>query len=650
MCGIAGYIGGDVPDMGRVRTCLGRMGRRGPDASGIAHFTTSAGRQVVLLHSRLSIIDLDPRANQPFTRGTQSLVFNGEIYNYVELRGMVRERSAPPPDERLAGTLALPNSEDGARRGPTDSGERLAGMLDVAIAEWETESDTEVLLRVLAARGVAGLDACEGMWAFAWYDARTETTTLCRDRFGEKPLYVYRDATGLYFGSEVKFIAALLGRMPPINRHHLYRYLVNGYKSLYTTGETFYEGVREVPPGCAMAIDAEGREHLDRYWMPSIAPDEALRYEDCVAMARAALIESVRLRLRADVPLSFCMSGGIDSNALIAIAKRVLLYDVHGFTIVNTDVRYDEWDLVDHSAKSLGIHHTAVPVTTRDFLPRLRELVRYHDAPVFTITYYAQWLLMREIAAQGYRIAVSGTGADELFSGYYDHHLMYLRAVRGDDARHAGALRDWETHVKPLVRNPYLRDPELFVHNGGFRDHIFLQSDEFATCLRTPWSEPFAETAYCDELLRNRMMNELFHESVPVILHEDDLNAMYHSIENRSPFLDRRLFDTCARIPTRHLVRRGYAKAVLRDAVRGLAPDKVLDTHRKVGFNAPIHAFLDVNDRGVREYLLDVSPVYEHVRRDRIEALLHKGLLPNSESKFLFYFVNSKIFLEEAAA
>src|SRR5690606_15421348 len=148
-----------------------------------------------------------------------------------------------------------------------------------------------------------------------------------------------------------------------------------------------------------------------RYWSPSFAPDDTLSYDDCVAAAREHLIDSISLRLRADVPLAFCMSGGIDSNALIAAAKRTLDYDVHGFTIVNTDERYDEWDLVKHSVNALNIRHTAVPVTTHDFLPRLRELVRYHDAPVFTITYYAQWLLMREIAAQGYRIAISGTGA-----------------------------------------------------------------------------------------------------------------------------------------------------------------------------------------------------------------------------------------------
>ncbi len=146
------------------------------------------------------------------------------------------------------------------------------------------------------------------------------------------------------------------------------------------------------------------------------------------------------------------------------------------------------------------------------------------------------------------------------------------------------------------------------------------------------------------------MLNEMFHEAVRVILHEDDLNAMYYSIENRSPFLDRDLFEFCYTIPTAHLIRDGFNKVVLRDAVRGLAPDCVLDQRKKVGFNAPVRSFLDTGDPAVRAELLADSPVFELIRRDKIEELFAKHELPNSESKFLFYFVNTKLFLEEFAA
>jgi asparagine synthase (glutamine-hydrolysing) len=203
--------------------------------------------------------------------------------------------------------------------------------------------------------------------------------------------------------------------------------------------------------------------------------------------------------------------------------------------------------------------------------------------------------------------------------------------------------------VKPVVRNPFLSDPDLFAKDPEFRDHIYLDAAGFAQYLHEPWSEPFVETAYTRSVLRNRMANELFHEAVPVILHEDDLNAMYYSIENRSPFLDRALFEFSARIPTAHLMRDGYAKAVLRDAMRGIVPDEILDNRRKVGFNAPIFDFLNPADPDTRAALLAPSPIWDLVRRDKITELMDKAFLPNSQSKFLFYFLCSKLFLEEHA-
>ena len=154
-----------------------------------------------------------------------------------------------------------------------------------------------------------------------------------------------------------------------------------------------------------------------------------MSFEEAVAGARERLIRAVELRLRADVPLAFCMSGGVDSLALISIARNVFDYDVHGFTIVNSDARYEEQDMVEHAVERLGVRHTSIALDTEGFLPRLRELVRHHDAPVYTITYYVQWLLMQAIHEHGYRVSVSGTAADELYSGYYDHHLAYLREV-----------------------------------------------------------------------------------------------------------------------------------------------------------------------------------------------------------------------------
>lgn len=607
MCGIAGHLGPNPPTADRVDACLALMRRRGPDAANVTTHDRADGARATLLHSRLAIIDLDPRSAGPFRVGSKVMTYNGELYSFVEQREKLRQQGVT----------------------------------------FRTTSDTEVMLEGLRHEGPAFLDACEGMWALAMFDEADGSMLLSRDRFGEKPLYLYEDEDGLWFGSEVKFITALRGRRLDIDFDHLYRYMVNGYKSLHKQPATFFRGLRELPAGSWLRIDADGTSEEQRYWTISPGTDERMSYDDAVARTRELLIDAVRLRLRADVPLAFCMSGGIDSNSLISVARRSLDFDVHGFTIVNTDARYEEQDIVEASVRELGIRHTSIPVEPTEFLKRLRQLVAQHDAPVYTITYYAQWLLMEAIADAGYKISISGTAADELFTGYFDHHLGYLAAVAGDPERHAVARAEWEEHIRPMVRNPHLRDADLFVRDSSFRDHIYLGAEGFGAALHRPWVEPFFEADYTGELLRNRMLNELFHENVPTILHEDDLNAMYFSVENRSPFLDRRLFEHSMRIPTRHLVQRGYAKVVLRDAMRGIVPDVVLDNHRKVGFNAPIFSFLDVHDPSVVDAVLEDSPIWEHVRREAIVDLMEKADLPNSESKFLFSFLNAKLFLEE---
>jgi asparagine synthase (glutamine-hydrolysing) len=609
VCGLAGHYGPRELAPPIVERTLRLMRHRGPDDQSHERHRTPAGDLADLLHARLTIIDLDPRSNQPFHRGSLSLSYNGELYNYVELRAELERE-----------------------------GVRFA-----------TSSDTEVLLAAIERWGWEALERCEGMWAFAAYDSATGVLRLCRDRFGEKPLLVFRDGADTFFGSEAKLVFGLLERTPPPNLTHLQRYLVNGYKSLHKTEETFFEGLRQLPPGTVLEL-SPGGEREWRYWTPPAPVAADMSFEDAVAGARQRLIRSVELRLRADVPLAFAMSGGVDSMSLISTAQRLCGYDVHGFTIMNEDSRYEEKDMIDLGVAELGLRHTPVELRTDGFLPRLRELVRHHDAPVYTISHYVQWLLMEAIHEGGYRVSVSGTAADELFSGYYDHHLLYLREVASEPDLHGRSRAAWEEHVRPVVRNPYLSDPDRFVAEPGFREHIYLNADEFRERLCDGFDEPFAETDYGPDLLRKRMLNELFAEAVPVILHEEDLNAMSYSIENRSPFLDRDLFEFSLTIPTRHLVRDGRAKAVLREAMRGIAPDAVLDSRRKVGFNAPIRALLDTADPAVRAELLADSPIFDVVRREPVEQLLSsREELPNSESKFLFYFVCAKLFLEEVA-
>ncbi len=605
MCGIAGMWGSTPLSEQRTRACLKSMRHRGPNDHALQEFESPRGHYTTLLFSRLSIIDLDHRANQPMHSHGVWVTLNGEIYNYREIRTALEGRGV----------------------------------------RFRTTSDTEVLLEGYREFGWAVLDMLEGMWAFAIYDESTSRLSLCRDRFGEKPLHLTRTANGFAYASEVTQLSILTGNRLTPNHDHVKRFLVNGYKALYKTHETFFVGVSEVRAGSLMHIDDDGTVTTESYWTPKLDIVDDMDFEQAVAGARDHLRTSVEIRLRADVPLAFSLSGGVDSVALVSIARRELGADVHGFTILNSDPRYEERGLVQQVVYDLGLQHTGIELDTSGFLERLRSMVAHRGAPVFTITYYVQWLLMQEVARSGFKVVVGGTGADEIFTGYYDHHLLYIAAL--DPAERPDAIKAWELALKPYVRNPFMQDPDRFVTDPGFRDHIYFEADRFASYVESPRNEPFAESSYHPVPLRNRMLNELFHEVVPVIMHEEDLNAMTFSIENRSPYLDRNLMEFTSSIPSSLLVRNGRAKAVLREAVRGIAPDAVLDNARKVGFNAPIEDLIDLESADVRAEILADSPVYDIVRRDAIADMLKNRDLRNSESKFLFSFIGSKLFLEE---
>jgi asparagine synthase (glutamine-hydrolysing) len=382
------------------------------------------------------------------------------------------------------------------------------------------------------------------------------------------------------------------------------------------------------------------------YWKPKVELDEEMTYNQAVDRTREALINAVNLRMRSDVPLAFCMSGGIDSNALISIAKRELGCDVHGFTIVNTDSRYEESDLVKESVKELDIEHTYLKPKHDGFLENMHKLVHSHDGPLCTISYYVHWKLMESVAAQGYKVSISGTGADELFTGYYDHHNLYLYEVSNNQLLYKESLDAWEKYQRPIVRNPFLQDPELFIKSPSFRKYKYLNNDIFEKFLQSKWNEDFTENDYGCGLLRTRMLNEMFVEGVRVILKDDDLNAMYFSIENRSPFLDKQLFQTAYSIPTEHLIKNGFAKSVLRDSMRGIVPNKILNNRTKVGFNAPILDLLNLKDPNVINFLLDDSEIFTIVKKEKIKDLLKQKQMTNSFSKFLFNFINAKIFID----
>lgn len=608
MCGVAGYFGKNQVDQDVVSKTLEALSHRGPDARGVYQKHTSSGKNILLLHTRLSIIDLDPAANQPMVNQNHVLCFNGELYNYQELK-----------EELVA------------------QGE-----------QFNTTSDTEVLLKLLVRGGETSLDSAEGMWALAFYNEQTETLLLSRDRFGEKPLYIYEDDSGVYFASELKALFSLLPQKPAINYQKLYTYLFYGYRFLHKDSNSFFEGIKSLPPATIVTITDGRIRKTSSYWHPKISRNTQLSLSDSIESVKDALLSAVELRLRADVPIAFCMSGGVDSNSLISIAAREFNYDVHGFTIENIDERYDEKELVLKSVSELGIRHSFVQLSKGDFLGNLQTIIQQHQTPISTISYYVHWLLQNEIGNNGYKVSISGTGADELFSGYYDHFLLHLASIKDQSSEFENAKDSWHQHILPLVRNPRLQNSQFFIEDPNARQHLHADYSDFQSVAKDEFNQPFGEKEFDTDPLRNRMLNEIFHEVVPVILMEDDLNSMAFSIENRSPFLDRKLFEAAYSIPTHYLIQDGYAKYPLREAMKGILPEKVRTTRKKVGFNASLNDLLNLQDNGTKDIIFaEGSKIYDFVDREKIEKLCSQEIIPE---KFLFNFLCAKFFLDQQAA
>ena len=372
MCGIAGYIGKNNIEKSRLRNTLDLMVRRGPDYQSY-YSLKHKNFNVFLLHSRLGILDLDERSNQPFRLKKYIIVYNGEIYNFIELR------------------------------------KKLSNLG----YNFSTSSDTEVLLQTYIEYGESCVHYFNGMWSFAIWDGFKEKLFLSRDRFGEKPLYYLKDKDGIYFASEVKAIQSLVQKKLSINYSYLNRYMVYGYKFLYKDEQTFYKELSRLESATNMVISNDNQKKY-KYWQPEIEQDLNMSYSDAIEGTKHYLFESVKLRLRSDVPIAFCLSGGIDSSSLVSIAKKQFNHEVVTFSIIDNDERYNELDNITETIKDLGCEHFLIELNYKQILPKLKKLILYHDAPVSTISYLIHSLLLEKIKANGFKVSISGTSADEL--------------------------------------------------------------------------------------------------------------------------------------------------------------------------------------------------------------------------------------------
>ncbi len=611
MCGISGYYGVRLVADHLLKNTLSVMKNRGPDYS---HFVkkNNQDKNLYLLHSRLSIIDLDDRSNQPFSIGPYTIIFNGEIYNYKEIKKKLIEKNY----------------------------------------KFRTQSDTEVLLYAFIEFEVKCLDLLEGMWSFAIWDDKKKKLLLARDRFGEKPLFYLKNTEGFYFGSEIKFIHSLLQSNILINENKIKQNLIYGHKSLYHDDETFYKKIKQFKKGTYLQVDYKNIFIEKSYWNPKIKFNNAISYNNAKDHLDALLTRSLNLRLRSDVPIAFCLSGGIDSNTLVAYAKKKTNINFKTFSIVDPNPNYDESSNIKDTVRALDLNHEYIHIKkSKNFLDNLSEIIKYHESPIATISYYYHSLLMNKISKQGFKVSISGTGADEIFSGYYHHFLYYFNTIKDLSLKNSN-IKSWSEKVSKFIRNNDLKNILSF-DNKNFHNYennldyeLFNKKDYLSIYSPT-------EKKIVNDKFRNRMLNELFYEIVPVILYHDDMNCMYYSMENRSPFLDRQIFEFAYTLPNNYLVSNGYLKKILRDTVKEFVTDSIRLNYQKTGFNGSLDSLVDIYEKSFKDFLNDnLYLVNNYFNISNLKKFIHTNYnnikLDNKLSKFIFTILNTIIFIKNS--
>lgn len=591
MCGICGYVTLDRPASSSVVAAMaGTLPHRGPDAARL-----KVGPQWALGHRRLSVIDLSEAAHEPITNEDETLwlVFNGEIYNFRELR------RALEPNHRF-----------------------------------RSQGDAEVILHLYEERGDDAVKALDGMFAFALWDDRKKKLLLGRDRAGKKPLFYYQGPDVFAFASEVKGLLAHPDIPHERNDDALPLYLTYGY---VPTPETFYANIRSLPPAHMLSVSESEAGDPKPFWSIRFEDGREMSDQEAEEGFRTLLRRAVERRLVADVPLGAFLSGGLDSASVVAFMAEAAGSRVKTFTIgFAAGEGYDEREHARLVAEHFGTEHTEFVVEPKA-LEMIDKLVWHHDGP-FGDSSAVPTYLLSELTRSRVTVALNGDGGDEVFAGYLRLYggalseqvprwLFHFAAgalsllPEPRDRRHPlrFAKRFAEAGRLPLV-DRYLRWNAYFT--DGLMDLLRPELHDIAhegRVLESFASQLGGEEGTLAQLLQLNFNTYLLDD----LLVKMDRMSMAHGLEARSPFLDTALVEFGASLPNRLRMRLGKGKVLLRRAMKGILPDSIL-TRGKMGFGAPLGAwFRDELDNFVRDRLLDPdSPIFAYLRREPVEALV----------------------------
>lgn len=578
MCGIAGIISpySSLVQPSTLQRMADALQHRGPAAEG---YWINEDRTAGFAHRRLCILDLSNDANQPFHYLHYTLVFNGEIYNYLELK------------------------EELAKRG----------------YHFTTTADTEIIPAAYDCWGEDCLHHFDGMFAFALYDEQKKTLFAARDRFGEKPFYyhtVYAERgrfQQLFFASEIKALFAA-GVAKNLNGTMMLNYLAVGYvQNPIKKTATFYNDILSLPPGhCLSIIPAEGKIRMRKWYQPQL-PTVSISETDAVAQFRDLFLTSVKRRLRSDVAVGTSLSGGLDSSSIIAsihqLKEKGAQWRNIAFTAGFNGFEKDETKWSQEVSEAFGIRQYIIEPTADDWVNNWQQLMYHQDEPVQSSSVLTQYLVYRLAKEKGITVLLDGQGADEILGGYKRYIHWFLQQLLLSDR----SL--FKKEKKALLQHQ-------FIEQWNWKNHIAahypdkaakrLQQRAFAEVTHQPDIHTEFALRYANEdTLHKPVVKQLedilhyntFTFGLEELLRYADRNSMAHSREVRLPFLQHKLVEFLFSLPSTLKIKEGFTKWILRKSMSEWLPQNIVWRTDKVGYEPPQQRWM--MNRNVQEMIME---------------------------------------------
>ena len=613
MCGISGYFGNhnSEPSNSNINLTLKQMKNRGRDGSGFEKIDCQNKKKLLFLHTRLSIIDPEIRSNQPLMDGEGIIVFNGMIYNFLEIRKKLIKKKI----------------------------------------KFRTKSDTEVLLKFLNYYGIKNLNMLDGMWSFAYYNFSEKNLYLCRDRFGEKPLFFCKHRNNLIFGSYFDYILKLYDKKKfKLNFNKVENFIKNSWKSTNfdQNYESFFKGIYSVKPGTYLIINKQNIVEK-KYWDPiNINESKYFDYNTAKEKLKKDYINIIKKRLISDYPVSCLLSGGVDSSSIVSVSKKFLNKKITCFSSFTKDKNYDEMHLIKKTTSKYKLKNNFVkPIKSNKINLNIVKKIIYETGNMIpTSTWLIYSYLNSEIKKKKFKVLLSGVGGDEFFSGYYIHHLHYLYSIK-DQNNFSKKYNEWLKFIVPHIRSESLKNFKFYSKNLNKVNATFMDRVMIYKFFKSKKTLKVEKKKYFKNHHRNELYKDIMYHSLQGQLPFIDLISMFHGIESRAPILSHKLYELAFSLPRDFLVKNGYGKAIFRDSLRNVVDDEILKEREKIGFYLNLNSFFNLKDKKLLKLIFKNKKINSILKVKEVKKMLKKPLINNQENHLIFSIINTVFFLEK---